>query len=224
MRNTMQPVCSVLALSTLAMLQSCSFYEPYQYDGDTCAYYANEVEQDPERRALGMELLSAIEDADIARVNFCLLVGADPNYKSACGITPLGEAVSDCDKGPKPEIIRILLKWGADPKAFWGGYSTTPLFSLVQNCTFSSAGSAVLSNQVACVRLLLKHGADPNRKQGLFRKSPLEYAVMREGDIELIKALVEGGAVVTDEAMEEAKGTKVRQYLQRVKNGKASRK
>ena len=225
MCNVMQVMCVVLALSTISMLTSCSYdEEPYWHNGNTCSYYENVSGRDAEKMALGEELLAAVEDADIARVNFCLLVGADPNYKSACGISPLGEAISDLSKGPNPEIVKVLLERGGDPKAYWGSFGTTPFFSLVQNSTSSRAGSAVLSNQVACVKLLLKHGADPNRKEGLFRKSSLEYAVMREGDIELIKALIEGGAVVTDESMEEAKGLEVKRYLQSMKKGNAARK
>ncbi len=162
---------------------------------------------------LGEELLASIAAADVAKVRFFLLVGADANYKDERGRTPLGVAISDTDKGPNLDVVGILLKAGADPKAQWGNCGTTPFFSLVQNCTSSRAGSAALSNQVAAVRLLLKHGADPNRKQGLFRKSSLEYAAMRQGDIELVKALVEGGAVITDEAIEEAVDADVKRYL-----------
>lgn len=166
---------------------------------------------------LGEKLLSAIEAVDIARVNFCLLAGVDANYKGDRGVTPLGVAISDLEKGPNTSIVMALLKGGADPQVLWGNCGTTPFFSLVQNSTSSRVGSVVLSNQVACVRLLLKHGADPNRKQGLFRKSSLEYAVMREGDIELVKALVEGGAVVTDETINDAKDANVKRYLMKSK-------
>ena len=206
---------SVLVLSTIAMLTSCSGREiPCRSVDVPPQPRATEVERGASGIQLGEELLSAIEDADIVRVNFCLLAGADANYKGDSGITPLGAAVRDVNKGPNPKVVKILLKWGADPKALWGNCATTPFFSLVQNSTSGRAGSAVLSNQVACVRLLLEYGADPNRKQGLFRKSSLEYAIMREGDLELVEALVEGGAEITDEMIADAKDVEVKRYLQ----------
>ena len=162
---------------------------------------------------LGDELLAAVARVDFSSVQFCLTFGADANYKGDNGITPLGKAISDIEKGPNPKIVELLLKKGADPKALWGDCGTTPFFYLVQLSTSSRAGSAVLSNQVATVRLLLKHGADPNKRQGLFRKTSLEYVAMRNGDIELVKALVEGGAVITDEALEHAKSGEVKGYL-----------
>ena len=162
---------------------------------------------------LGEKLLAAISSNDLAEVRKCLEKGANANYKGACGRTPLGAAIGECRKGLDPEIVKALLDGGADPKTKWGNCGTTPFFSLVQNCAFGSSEHAELSNQVAVVKLMLKHGADPNKEQGLFRKSPLGYAVMRNGDIELIKALVEGGAVVTDKIIESAKDEAVKQYL-----------
>lgn len=166
---------------------------------------------------LGDELLAAVARVDFSSVQFCLAFGADANYKGDNGITPLGKAISDIEKGPNPKIVELLLKKGADPKALWGNCGTTPFFYLVQLSTSSRAGSAVLSNQVATVRLLLKHGADPNKRQGLFRKTSLEYAAMCNGDIELIKALVEGGAETTDEMIVNVENTEVKRYLQGIK-------
>ena len=171
---------------------------------------------------LGDELLAAVARVDLSSVQFCLAFGADANYKDDNGLTPLGEAISDIEKGPNPKIVELLLKKGADPKALWGNCGTTPFFYLVQLSTSSRAGSVVLSNQVATVRLLLKHGADPNKRQGLFRKSSLEYAAMRNGDIELVKALVEGGAVITDETVEHAKDGEVKEYLVKYKGNSVS--
>lgn len=210
-------MCIVVVLSIMTTLTSCDHLkEPCQGRGNVHKSDTVEARQTPGME-LGEELLSAIESADIARVNFCLLAGVDANYKGNRGVTPLGVAISDLEKGPNTSIVMALLKGGADPQALWGNCGTTPFFSLMQNSTSSRVGSVVLSNQVACVRLLLKHGADPNRKQGLFRKSSLEYAVMREGDIELVKALVEGGAVVTDETINDAKDANVKRYLMKSK-------
>ena len=166
---------------------------------------------------LGDGLLVSIASNDVKMVQFFLLIGADANYKDDFGVTPLGKAICDTDNGPNPQIVEVLLKRGADPRALWGNCGTTPFFYLVQNSTSFKSGSAVLSNQVAAVRLMLKHGADPNRKQGLFRRSSLEYAAMRNGDIELIKALVDGGAVITDKAIEDAEDADIRQYLVKAK-------
>ncbi len=161
----------------------------------------------------GRELLAAIASNDLARVNVYLNAGADANYSGEDGTTPLGMAVGSINNAPNPRIVEALLENGADPKARWGNCGTTPFFSLVQNSTSSRAGSAALSNQVATVRLMLKHGADPNARQGLLRRSSLEYAAMRNGDIELVKALVDGGAVITDRAIEDAEDADVKRYL-----------
>ena len=162
---------------------------------------------------LGEKLLAAISSNDVTEVRRCLEKGASANYKGFRGRTPLGAAIGESRKRLNPEIVKALLEGGADPKAKWGTCGTTPFFSFVQSCVFGKPERAELSNQVAVVKLMLKHGADPNEEQGLFRKSPLGYAVMRQGDIGLIKALVEGGAVVTDKIIESAKDEAVKQYL-----------
>lgn len=159
------------------------------------------------------KLLAAIQEKDLTRIKACLENGGDANYRGARGLTPLGAAIGDLRDGPDPEIVSALLEKGADPNQLWGNCGTTPFFSLVQNSTFGKAGSSALSNQVAAVKLMLKYGADPDKEQGLFRKSPLGYAVMRNGDMELVKALVEGGAAITDKIVESAKNSEIKQYL-----------
>ena len=115
-------------------------------------------------------------------------------------LLPLTRLISGTAIGVKGAIVPLV-------------FGTTPFFSLVQNSTFGKAGSSALSNQVAAVKLMLKYGADPDKEQGLFRKSPLGYAVMRNGDMELVKALVEGGAAITDKIVESAKNSEIKQYL-----------
>ena len=161
----------------------------------------------------GERLLSAIQEKDLARVKEYLENGGDANYRGARGLTPLGAAIGDLRDGPDPEIVSALLEKGADPNRLWGNCGTTPFFSLVQNSTFGKAGDAAFSNKLAAVKLMLKHGADPNKEQGLFRKSALGYAVIREGDIELVKALVEGGANITDKMIDQTQNDAIKMYL-----------
>ena len=161
----------------------------------------------------GEDLLASIGRGNVTRVRRLLDANDIANYRGDDGVTPLGKVISDTKSGPNLEIMRNLLKCGANPNALWGNCGTTPFFSLVQNSTSSQSGSSVLSNQVAAVKLLLKYGADPNMKQGLFGKTSLEYVVMRNGDIELVKAIVEGGAVISDEIIECAKDNEVKGYL-----------
>lgn len=211
-------------LVAITVIAGCRFTEEYEdgpFGGEESARLCTGIDVPAAPHTLetelGDRLLVSIESNDIKAVHFFLLIGADANYKDNFGATPLGEAISDTENGPNLQIVEALLRRGADPRALWGNCGTTPFFYLIQNSTSFKSGSAVFSNQVAAVRLMLKHGADPNRKQGLFRRSSLEYAVMRNGDIELIKALVEGGAVITDKAIEDAKDADIRQYLVKAK-------
>jgi hypothetical protein len=214
--------CIWMLLFAITVTSGCRFTEKCAdgpFDREETARHSTGIEVPAApctlETEIGDELLASIASNDIAKVQFFLLIGAEANYRDDFGATPLGEAISDTANGPNPQIIEALLKRGADPRALWGNCGTTPFFSLVQNSTSFKSGSAVLSNQVAAVRLMLKHGADPNRKQGLFRRSSLEYAAMRNGDIELIKALIDGGAVITEKAIEDAENADIKRYLVR---------
>lgn len=216
--------CVWMLLFAITVTSGCRFTEECDdgpFDQEEAARLCTGVEVPATPRTqeteLGDGLLVSIASNDIKMVQFFLLIGADANYKDDFGVTPLGKAICDTDNGPNPQIVEILLKRGADPRALWGNCGTTPFFSLIQHSTSFKAGSAVLSNQLAAVRLMLKYGADPNRKQGLFRRSSLEYAAMRNGDIELIKALADGGAVINDKAIEDAETAEVKQQMVKLK-------
>lgn len=105
-----------------------------------------------------------------------LWLGFDPNIEPRDStLTPLDCAVGNDDV----ELVRILLKAGANPKAR-DKESLTPLHL--------AAGGG----DAACVRLLLASGADPNARND-FDRTPLHNAAF-VGSAECAKLLLAAGA------------------------------
>lgn len=149
-------------------------------------------------------LLRAVELRSEELVAGALGKGANPNFADERNITPLGMA-TDGTNALSSAVFRVLLEAGADPNRKWGNCGTTPFYSLVQKGCFGRPSDGELAEICESVRLMLRHGADSNKVQGMFGHSPLSYAVMRGADIALVKILVEGGGVVTDKMVEDAK-------------------
>lgn len=133
-------------------------------------------------------LTEAVSRDDLALVDCLLQNGADPNQPDACG-PPLHYA----SRGASPEIIKLLLRYGAKVNA------------LDRN------GRTALSEAVACgeypnsaiakTKLLLAAGAKVNlcgEKCSLERTFPL-YLAAQSGNTEVAELLIERGADVNKE-------------------------
>ena len=101
---------------------------------------------------------------------------ADVHAAIMCGQTPLHAA--SWSQNPKPEIIRLLLEYGAEVNSE-DDTGWTPLFLLS-----SSTGNLEVAE------VLLEHGADPNVRP---RCSPL-YAAFQWGHLDLVQLLLKHGA------------------------------
>jgi ankyrin repeat protein len=91
------------------------------------------------------QLLDAVEQGEIEKIEKLLDKGANPNVQDIFGSTPLRIAAR-CDN---PEVVELLLKRGADPNVP-DIFGSTPLH-IAAEC-----------DNPEVVELLLKRGADPN--------------------------------------------------------------
>jgi cytohesin len=102
-----------------------------------------------------LPLFQALINPDLSVLRTLIEAGADVNFRTPDGQTPLLRAAGT---GTSPEIIRLLLEAGADPNAQdEGGW--TPLMQAVLSGidTFRSHPDAGHN-----ISLLLEAGADPN--------------------------------------------------------------
>ncbi|MFN0134891.1 MAG: ankyrin repeat domain-containing protein [Phycisphaerae bacterium] len=126
-----------------------------------------------------MELIKAVEAGDIASLRSLLDEGADPNFKTSYGETPLFLAINR----HHDDVAMLLLDAGADANAT-ADDGATPLFwaarhgrvNMVARLLEWSANVhasrdgvvpplaiAVTNGHTEVVRLLLRNGADPDR-------------------------------------------------------------
>ena len=113
-----------------------------------------------------------------------LMLGADPNCgKSTDGCTPLHSAQHMCASDIQGEMIRLLLRQGADPDAMrTDGSGTTPLHDAIEQ------------GQAASMIQMLRGGANPNSATLDDGSTPLHIAIRwREGNLRVIQMLVAFG-------------------------------
>jgi uncharacterized protein len=124
---------------------------------------------------------------DGANVNATDDMGATALYWAARGGHRLGPHQCKGEDAARPDVIRALLAFGADPniqdrrpKGFGRSSGWTPLFVALHHEQFSSA------------RVMLEHGADPNllSDQGM---SVMSMAAAEGAPRELVALLVEKG-------------------------------
>jgi len=133
-------------------------------------------------------LIAAVEKGDIKAAERLLKNGADPDAYKGRSLTPLNIALMNDDI----DMVKLLLKYGADPNAF-GELSEAEWAPLTLAVFYCEQSADVL-------RLLIDAGADPAKD------SYALHSAVAKGDLDAVKALVNGGGDV-DLALETAAGT-----------------
>jgi ankyrin repeat protein len=129
--------------------------------------------------------------------------GADPNFPSQGGLTPLVVGASN------PAIVRALLRAGADPNAHSAGGLTALAFANAETATILLAAGAKIDDQdddgrtalmsaaargdLSAVKVLVGARAQLDRQDNVFGKSALMYAA-QNGHAPVVDALVKAGA------------------------------
>lgn len=131
------------------------------------------------------ELFNAIDRHDVKQVAALLSAGADPNAVLADppGWRPLGAAIEELEFGGAIEVIRLLIRHGADVNAPYIGSKLTPLHA------------AMFNENMEVIEMLLNAGADPNALSDEDR-SPLRFAVEQDA-IEMAELFLRHGATAT---------------------------
>lgn len=131
-------------------------------------------------------LFNAIDAHDVKQVASVLSNGANPNEQLSepPHWRPLEAVIEevehDCPTEVALEIIRLLIKHGADVNAWDDAHTVTPLLA------------AVYWENRDAIRLLLEAGADPNVESDE-GQLPLRWAIERD-DIEMAQLLLRHGA------------------------------
>ncbi len=156
-------------------------------------------------------LVAAVFSNSPDAVERALAAGCDPNAPAWRDVTPLCAAVSG-RRAPFPNILRILLDSGAEVEKPCGDLGDVPLNLLVKKACSGKWPPKENDRVAECVCLLIERGADPNRGDGWRLASPCVSgcsaffsAVVRGGDLSIVKAIAESGGVVTDDILEAAK-------------------
>ncbi|MDT7043590.1 ankyrin repeat domain-containing protein [Candidatus Nitronereus thalassa] len=100
---------------------------------------------------IGVVLEYAIYHSPLAFIQTLLELGANPNYEDHAGFPSLIAALSCPERSDRPELLKLLLTFGADIQQR-GVNDYTPLH-------YAAAG-----NDVPMIEFLLAHGANPDAK------------------------------------------------------------
>jgi len=147
----------------------------------TCPLSAAE----PQLRNKGEVLLGASFSGNVEKIKQLLDEGADVNYATSLGITPLLEACTH----NRPAAVKILLERGANP-------------NLASKLGMTPLAGAVVLGDLESTRILLDHGADVNATVRLTvpGQQSNELTVVRmvaqKGDLPLLELLIQKGANV----------------------------
>lgn len=169
----------------------------------------------------------AAKEGDLALMRTLLEEGIPTETRDYGGCTALLNAVEQC----KPDAVRLLLEYKADPNAA-AGHGRTPLIDAVKSFDWktperdpelvelllqagadpntldarkklTALATAVAKSEIAMISSLLAHKADPNLACGDKGRTPLFTAVEMKSP-ELVKLLIDGGASVN---VKDAAGT-----------------
>ncbi|NEO93229.1 ankyrin repeat domain-containing protein [Moorena bouillonii] len=128
------------------------------------------------------DIFEIIRDHDESNLAKMIEQGLDVNFymPNPPFWTPLQEAIDEVDYGGKIEIVKLLIKAGADVNAWNLDRDSHPLLM------------AMWGGHKDIVSLLLKAGANPNVKDNE-GNSPLRWSVEEE-NIEMVQLLLNHGA------------------------------
>lgn len=127
-------------------------------------------------QALATDLIHAVRDGNVARVELLLVSGADPNKRS-----PYNGPLHDAARMGSVEITTALIQGGADVElSGFGG--VRPLHS------------AALAGQAKVVSMLLANGAKIDSRDNTGRTPLLSFMSGDIRDVSTLIALLEGGA------------------------------
>ena len=124
--------------------------------------------------------------ATVEDVTACINAGADLDAQvggrlAGCyKCTPLHRAAL---YNKNAEVVKALLKGGADPNARHKNWKATPLHL-----------AAMYNDNPAVVKALIESGADTNAPTKRGNSTPLHWAVMYNKNAEVVKTLLKGGA------------------------------
>jgi len=137
------------------------------------------------------ELFKAIDQHDVQSVAGLLSRGDDPNTPQAefPRWRPLEAAIEELGSGGSVEVVRLLIKQGANVNAWHLEDSMTPLHR------------AMFHENIDAIRLLLEAGADSNAESGV-GDSALRLAI-EQNNLEMAALLLRYGA---DQTIDESGG------------------
>lgn len=134
-------------------------------------------------------LFEAVKNNDITKVKQLLQAGTNVDARDKLGATALMYAAH---KKGNLDMIKLLLEAGADVNAastYYDEYfDLTPL------------ESAILGQNIPAMQLLLDSGADPNRLDSKMNETVLMAALRNEAPLDIIKLLIDKGALVQAQA------------------------
>ncbi len=201
------------AYDTLKILLESGFPDPEDKDifGNTPLYYAQKSEvkeiaalisgDESDVNTGGMTLNQAVLNNDIEAVTALLEQGADPQEISDDKRTPLMYA---CEY-PRPEIVKLLLKYKADPNFVVGETGSTAMSFLLTQSIHNLGRGFKGGNQPpkdirSILRMLLDGETDPNTPLDQQGNTPLIYVANMDYfaglNNSLAEELIEGGADV----------------------------
>lgn len=126
----------------------------------------NEKEMVADSADINNDLIEAVDENDIQKVQGLLKDGADPNFKDEYGLIPLSISYfsEESNNFTYNEVIKVLLEEGANPNLAVNDNNDTAL------------SFAVLRENVELIKVLLAYGADPliKNNEGLSAISELD--------------------------------------------------
>lgn len=154
------------------------------------------VPRDPELDALSEPLFQKIRDRDLAGVETLLGRGVPLDGRDTGGRTPLMAAIVSED----PQLVTALLKSGADPNARAPGLPGLPADPAASQALVTPLTLAIETGEPQIAAAVLNAGANllgPG-------EPPLCFAA-REGDLDMVRAVVDAGAPIDQEDSEGVK-------------------
>ena len=147
-------------------------------------------------KPLQRSFASAVKSEDLDMIKELIAKGADVNAQGAEGMRPLFLAATR----QKLESFELLLRNGADPNVTAERVAQIQLYEdspMTRKLPLMELLVAIDDSRY--LRLALEHGGDPNTKAqfgGMLKGLTVLFAAIREGYIQNVEVLVNGGADV----------------------------